>query len=209
MKRAADPTAEGLEDRGCLLAGTQRTCKPCRECRPGRREGDLAPGIRPRSRECRSNFPFGDHPDRVRQARLNLEVMRDNHEGLPEILSACQRDGQYFGAVQIVKSGEAAAFEFGVTESGYYALKRILDARPFDSVPGVPCRFFFSGSYTGAEQGTETVIFGVRVEQGDTAKIFEFQGPRALLANLLWFQGLPSLEPAPGLRRLDDHLRPV
>ncbi len=134
--------------------------------------------------------------------------MRDNHEGLTEILSACQRDGQYLGAVQIVKSGEAAAFEFGVTESSYYALKRILDSRPFDSMPGVPCRFFFSGSYTGAEQGTETVTFGVRVEQGDTAKVFEFQGPRALLANLLWFQGIASLEPASGLTRLRSPANP-
>jgi hypothetical protein len=135
--------------------------------------------------------------------------MRDSHEGLTEIMCAGQRDGQYFGAVRIVKSGEAATFEFGVTESGYYALKRILDSRPFDSMPGVPYRFFFSGSYAGAEQGTETLTFYVRVEQADTAKNFEFKGPRALLANLLWFQGLASLEPASGLKRLDDHLRPV
>jgi hypothetical protein len=135
--------------------------------------------------------------------------MRDSSEGLTEIKSAYQRDGQYFCAVRIIKCGEAATFEFGVAESGYYALKRILDSRPFDSMPGIPHRFFFSGSYTGAAQGTETLKFGVRVEQCDRAKTFEFKGPRDLLANLLWFQGLPSLEQASGLKRLNDLLPPV
>ena len=52
---------------------------------------------------------------------------------------------------------DVATFEFGVTESGYYALKHILDLRRFDSMPGIPCRFFFSGSYAGAAQETETL----------------------------------------------------
>ncbi len=130
--------------------------------------------------------------------------MRDSHEGLTEIKCSYQRDGQYYCAVKIVKSGEDATLEFGVSESSYFALKRILDSRPFDSMPGIPYQFFFSGSYTGAVQGTETLTFGVRVEQGDKAKNFDYKGPRALLANLLWFQGLTSLDQASGLKRMDD-----
>ncbi len=56
--------------------------------------------------------------------------MRDNREGFPEIVNAYERDGQYFGAVRLDRSGNTATFEFGVAVAGYTALKRIL--RPPD-----------------------------------------------------------------------------
>ncbi len=52
--------------------------------------------------------------------------MRDNHVGMPETLKAYERDGFYFGAVRIVVAKETAAFEFGVDQAGYLALRKIL-----------------------------------------------------------------------------------
>jgi hypothetical protein len=89
-------------------------------------------------------------------------------------------------------------------------LKRILNARPFDSLPGIPYRYFFTGSFTGATKpGQDAFAFGVRVEQSTAAKNFKFSGPKALLANLLWFSELNSLEETSGLKRLDEQDQPT
>jgi hypothetical protein len=131
--------------------------------------------------------------------------MRDNNDGYPEIMNAYEREGQYFGVLRIVLADGAPTVEFGVSVAGYFALKRILSARPFDSLPGIPYRYFFTGSFTGATKpGQDTFAFSVRVEQGTAAKKFEFRGPKALLANLLWFSKLKSLEETSGLKRLDQ-----
>ena len=130
--------------------------------------------------------------------------MRDNHEGYPEILNAYEREGQYFGVVRIVLADGSATLEFGVPATGYTALKRILSARPFNSLPGIPYKYFFTGSFTGAAKpDQQTFAFSIRVEQGAAAKKFEFTGPKSLLANLLWFSELKSLEETSGLKRLD------
>ena len=131
--------------------------------------------------------------------------MRDNHEGYPEIVRAYERDGQYFGAVRLDRSGETATVEFGVSAAGYSALKRILSARPFDSLPGVPYRHFFCGSYTSSKPGQDVFAFAIRVEQGETAKNVQFEGPKTLLASLLWFQRLESLGETSALKRLDEN----
>jgi hypothetical protein len=131
--------------------------------------------------------------------------MRDNHGGYPEIMSAYEREGQYFGVVRIVLSDATPTLEFGVSAAGYAALKNILNTRPFDSMPGVPYRYFFSGSFTGAVKPQQEVFaFRIRIEQGIAAKKFEFRGPKELLANLLWFAKLESLEQTFGLRRLEQ-----
>ena len=129
--------------------------------------------------------------------------MRDNHDGCPEIVSTYSREDHYFAAVRIAPSGESATFEFGVSVPGYHALKRILETRPFDSMPGIPYRYFFCGSHSGPKgPARDTFSFRVRVEQGSTAKNFDFEGPNTLLANLLWFRQLTSISQAPALRRL-------
>jgi hypothetical protein len=73
--------------------------------------------------------------------------MRDNHEGMPEIVDAFEKDGQYFGIVGIQVSSESKQFQFGISSNGYRALKKILQLRPFDTMPGVKQRYFFAGSY--------------------------------------------------------------
>ena len=85
-----------------------------------------------------------------------------------------------------------------------YSLRRILNANPFDALAGIPYRYFFSGSYILAmKPGEEMFNFKILIEQGTTAKTFEFSGPKALLANLLWFAELISVEEISGLKRLD------
>lgn len=67
--------------------------------------------------------------------------MRDNHEGMPEIVAAFEKDGQYFGIVGIQVSSESRQFQFGVSANGYRALRKILQLRPFDTMPGVKQRY--------------------------------------------------------------------
>ena len=107
--------------------------------------------------------------------------------------------------MRIVLGDGSPTLEFGLSAAGYAALKRILSARPFDSLPGIPYRYFFSRSFTGARKPEqETFAFDIRVEQGATAKNFEFTGSKMLLANLLWFAKLKSLEETSHLKRLDE-----
>ena len=130
--------------------------------------------------------------------------MRDKHEGYPEIVNSYEREGQYFGALRIIVADVTLTVEFGVSEAGYYALKHILNARPFDSMPGVPHRYFFTGSFGSELNGDpDSFTFGVRIEQGTAAKKFEFGGPKMLLANLLWFKELKSLKEISHLTRLN------
>lgn len=121
--------------------------------------------------------------------------MRDNHDGYPEILNAYEREGQYFGAVRLVLQDGSPTVEFGVTEAGHAALKRILSARPFDALPGIRYRYFFVGSFIGATKPNQDVFaFDIRIEQNAAAKSFQFSGPKTLLANLLWFLNLKSVD---------------
>ena len=107
--------------------------------------------------------------------------MRDNHDGYPELLDAYERDGLYFGAVRVTIAGEAAAFEFGVEQRGYVSLKQILQTRPFD--PLGKHRYFFKGNFSKREPDSDTVSFGVRIEQGVNGKSFEnFSGPVSLVS---------------------------
>lgn len=130
--------------------------------------------------------------------------MRDNHEGYVEIVNAYEREGQYLGAIRVNHLGEPRSLEFGVSQAGYYALRRILNLRPFDSMPGVRYRFFFTGGYGKVlSAGTDPFEMHMRVEQGCRAEGLTVQGPKDLLANLLWFMQLKSPDETVHLRQLD------
>jgi hypothetical protein len=126
--------------------------------------------------------------------------MRDNHEGYPELLDAYEREGSYFGAIRVVVAGEVAAFEFGLDDRGYRSLKRVLRSRPFE--PRGQYRYFFRGNFSKREATSDTVTFGVRVEEGRNGKGFNFEGPTSLVSNLLWFQSLKDLQATASLKRL-------
>jgi hypothetical protein len=127
--------------------------------------------------------------------------MRDNHDGYPELLDAYERDGLYFGAVRVTVAGEVATFEFGVEQRGYISLKQILQTHPFD--PLGKHRYFFKGNFSKREPDSDTISFGVRIEQGANGKSFEdFRGPVSLVSNLLWFQSLKGFQDTAALKRL-------
>jgi len=118
--------------------------------------------------------------------------MRDNHDGLLEILDAFEKAGQYFGVVKVEIGGRSKQFRFGVSQAGYRALKRVLQLRPFDSLPGLKHRYFFAGAYwNGSEHG-----MSVRVEQGKNGKQVDALGTKDLLANLRWFSELKNFSEA-------------
>jgi hypothetical protein len=127
--------------------------------------------------------------------------MRDNHDGYPELLETYERDGLYFGTVRVTVADEVAAFEFGVEQKGYISLKQILQTRPFD--PLGKHRYSFKGNFSKREEGSDTVSFSVRIEQGANGKSFEnFHGPVSLVSNLLWFQSLKDFQGTMALKRL-------
>jgi hypothetical protein len=114
--------------------------------------------------------------------------MRDNHEGLPEILGAFQEGENYFALVQLERLGEQRCFRFGVSQDGYLAIRRALQLRPFDQMPGVQSRYFFVPAVRRLESGR--VMLTVRVEQGRDGKQVETESSRDLVANLMWFYEL-------------------
>ncbi len=130
--------------------------------------------------------------------------MRDNHQGFPEIRQAYERDGFYFGVVRVETKDEIASFEFGVEYKGYLALRRILESRPFDNLPGTKYRYFYAGTYSRRVLGQEPVTIGVRIEQGEAAKVYEFDCPTSLASNLRWFESLPDFTAAAALKRIPE-----
>src|SRR5205807_2702189 len=105
--------------------------------------------------------------------------MRDNHEGTPEIINTLEREGQYFGIVRIEIDGSSKTFQFGVTPAGHKALRRVLQLRPFDYIPGVKRRYFFARSYYKLPTGSECGAY-FRVEQGKAGKQVEIHLPKDL-----------------------------
>jgi len=128
--------------------------------------------------------------------------MRDNSSDMPEIVDACERDGEHFGVVRVVLSGQPAVFEFGIDPAGYKALRNVLQSRPFAETPGVPHKYFFARSCSKKGIDSNLCTFGVRIEGGRGAKTFDFDGPMSLAANLLWFADLETPQEASALRRL-------
>ena len=114
--------------------------------------------------------------------------MRDNHDRMPELLTAYERDGQFFGAVAVTLDSECRQFEFGLPHNHYTALRSIFQSRPFDQLPGLQYRFFIVDSVR--RLGGERVELTIRIEQGSSARQFPFEVPQSLAANLLWFAWL-------------------
>lgn len=118
--------------------------------------------------------------------------MRENHDDLPEILDAYERDGFCFGVVGIGSNDEQKAFEFGVDLEGYRVLRRILQERPTKQTGIRTCRYYFVPSVRRlAEQGR--IEFDIRIEDGREGRQFSFIGPQALVSNLMWFFELKGL----------------
>lgn len=121
--------------------------------------------------------------------------MRDNHEKMPEIIDASEGENYYLGVVEIEIDGIYRKFQFGVTRNSYLALKKILQLRPFDMMPGLKYRYFFAGSYHKIMDSADCGM-DIRVEQDRNAAKKEVIVPKDLLANLIWFSKLASFDEA-------------
>ena len=121
--------------------------------------------------------------------------MRDNHEGMPEIVDAFEDGGQCFGIVRVEIGGESRKFRFGISQSSYRALKRVLQLHPFDSLPGLKHRYYFAEVYWKLEDSSDCGM-KVRVEQGNNGKQVDVRVPKELLANLRWFAELKDFSGA-------------
>jgi hypothetical protein len=130
--------------------------------------------------------------------------MRDNPEGYLELRDAYERDGLYFGVVRVRTLSEAASIEFGVERAGWLALRRILESRPFGSMPGVKHSFYFTGSHSKEESTREPVTIGIRIEEGMNGKNLDFPCPLSLAKNLKWFLYLKDLQETAALKRVPE-----
>jgi hypothetical protein len=67
----------------------------------------------------------------------NEAKMRDNHEGLPELITAFERENRYFGVVQVTIGVETRAYEIGLNTNAYGGFKKMIPLCPFDKMPGL------------------------------------------------------------------------
>jgi len=116
--------------------------------------------------------------------------MRDNHEGMIDFIDAFEIDGQYFGIVEY----QSKKYQFGVTLAGYRALKKAMQIRKFDMMPGLKYRYFYAGSQQAAPD--EYYWMEVRIELGRNATKERVNVPKELHANLLWMHRLENLAEA-------------
>jgi hypothetical protein len=130
--------------------------------------------------------------------------MRDNHKGMPEIVDAFEKAGLYFGIVEIQISSESKQFQFGISQNGYRALRKILQLRPFGTMAGVKQRYFFAGSY-GRIPSSSEFSTDVRVEQNREGKQVEVRVPKDLLSNLVWFASIKDFGEAAHLPEAHPH----
>ena len=126
--------------------------------------------------------------------RDSFGLMRDNSNQLPEILQAYEYEGNFFCGIALHSDDAIHRFKFGVSKIAYDCLKKILSMRPFDQMPGINYQYFFVPAVTKREK--DMVSFRVRIEQGGNGREFEFDSPRELAANLLWFFNLKDLSEA-------------
>lgn len=129
---------------------------------------------------------------------------RNTHDGMPEICDAYKHGEHHFAAIQVEIMGVAKTLELGICQNSYGVLKRVLQTRPFDAMPGVEYRYLFTGTYSGHDPRE----MQIRIEQLQstgrvTADGFMFEAPKHLIANLLWLKELRSFREASHLRVVD------
>jgi hypothetical protein len=133
--------------------------------------------------------------------------MRDNHQGMPEIIDAFTENDQHFGVFAVEINGISKKFRFGVTRKGYVTLKKVLQLRPFDMMPGLSHRYYYAGG-TFRLVNTETLELAdceiaIRVEQGKNGKTISLQSPKELMQNLNWVKQLKDFSETAHLQEVE------
>lgn len=111
--------------------------------------------------------------------------MRQWNRPLPEIVDAYERDDHLFGCVRLERAGEQRCFQFGVDRSAYVVLRKVLQIRPFDQMPGLRHRYFFLPGVQRLDDERANIF--IRVARGREDKQVTTEAPIGLIANLMWF----------------------
>jgi len=119
--------------------------------------------------------------------------MRDNNDGLPEIIKAVKRDDYCFLHLSVTIDCITKSFEIGISKESFRYIIKILSYHPFDTLPGLKYKYYFVPSILKNADNL-TCITQFRVVQGKNAKNFEFELTNDLFANLLWFFLLKDFE---------------
>ena len=117
--------------------------------------------------------------------------MRDNHQGMPELVRVFENDGHYFAVIEKDWGEDTKKYQFGVSQNAFRILQRILQTRTFDMMPGLKYRYFYAGSCRPLDSMTDLMF--VRIELGRDSKTKKFEIPKELHANLLWFSQLETM----------------
>lgn len=107
-----------------------------------------------------------------------------------ELLEAAKANNIYSSLIRHSVDGETLKLRFGIEQSDYSRLKRILDFRPFEDSGVAPYRYFFTLSYRNNPDNEKTAFISIRVEQLCRHKQYEFELGKNYISNLLWFDGL-------------------
>ncbi|MEJ7847460.1 MAG: hypothetical protein WKF92_05160 [Pyrinomonadaceae bacterium] len=118
---------------------------------------------------------------------------------MPEIIEVFEKDEHYFAVVEIEIDDVFKKFQFGVSRPGYLALKRCVQIRPFDMLPGLKYRYFYANSCL--PYGTGKHLMKVRIELNRDATTKQLEIPKDLHANFLWFDRLRSFDEASHLEQ--------
>ena len=116
--------------------------------------------------------------------------MRDTNENMIELLKASNTDNIYSSLIRHKISNEELNLRFGIDPIDFGHLKRILEFRPFENASVAPYRYFFALSYRNDPDSNDLAFTGIRVEQLDRHKQYEFKISKKYIANILWFNSL-------------------
>jgi hypothetical protein len=126
--------------------------------------------------------------------------MRDNNDGMIELLGATQPEPDVYGCqVQTILNEETVSVQFEITQYEFVLLKKIVTTRPLSSATISDYRYFFAGSYRMNDSSGKAAT-AIRIEQGAQHKQFWFEITERLLANIIWLEKIKSVDELAQLR---------
>jgi hypothetical protein len=109
--------------------------------------------------------------------------MKADHTGLPELITAFERNGQYFGVVSISLAGAKKKYEFDIDQASCEAIKRLMNLKPYGRKRGLRYHYYFSPDAERSADSARTTCL-IRIEQEDKGKEFEIEAPKSLIEKL-------------------------